>query len=280
MSKDATLISFAQDITDRFEPVSPERHQTSSWSSFTDFTFARRYKYAPIVLAELHLVASTLPILFENGPSGIAPVALLKMGNDGPHVVSDDGHWTAFFVPGSLRIHPFYTEATDPQRILIDTASDAFSTLPNHTRFYDVTGLPTRDWSDLEKVLLNYSKLQALTQTAAQTLRKGKLLVPARTVRAFDSPLFDNLSIIDRKALNELPSPRIAMLQNSGALELIYAHFTSLETMTQIKRLAAMRDNAPARRHSTLQPKDDFLDAMALAYEIGDGATAIDEGGS
>ena len=281
--------SLAQSISSHYETVSVDRHQTWSWAGFTDFAFARPCLTAPIVLAELHQVASTLPIVFEDSPGGLLPVALLQMGHDGPHVVTEAGEWAAFYTPASLRLHPFACglpgTAHDTQ-ILLDPHSATLSQTPKHQRLFDVTGTPTAAWQAVLAHLEIYQRQLKITAVAAQSLTKAGMLAPARKFAMFDDPMFDHLKVVDRKAFNQLPLHRLGKLFQTGAMELTHAHFTSLETAAQIRRIAgdqtrATQGSQAAPAQPSVSGADSFLDAMAMAYETqGADDVPYDQGGS
>jgi hypothetical protein len=291
-------LSLTRAIGDRYGPIDPAGHANYTWSAFADFGFARAFTTAPIVLAELHQVACAMPILFESSPQGPVPAAVLQMGSDAPHLVTDTGAWGGFYIPGSLRMYPFAAnpagndnagddangDDTAPAA-LMDTQSPLISTDLDGTRFFDALGAPTPQWQSHLDILQNYRTLQRNTQIAGNALLKGHLLVPARSLATFDDPLFEGLLCIDRTALSQLPVHRQTKLLQTGAMELAHAHFTSRETLQQNKRLHAAQQGH-AQMHnaaSTATPTtgtDDFLSAMATEYEqSGSTNLSFDTGG-
>lgn len=264
-------------LATQYEPVDPSQHQTWSWTPFQNYGFARGIVSVPIVLAELHQTASTLPILFETSPGGgVLPVAVLRMGGQGPDVVSETGDWTGFYVPSVLRSYPFACglPGTDHAgRVLLDPTSASLNQGATGTRLFDVAGAPTDDWQQVLTHMDSYQRLMDVTVTAAQALLKGKLLVPAQSLALFEDPIFEGFQIIDRRQFSRMPQHRLAKLFQTGAMELVHAHFTSLETVSQVKRLAKARrgalDTKPDK--TSASGTQGFLDAMAIAYENQEG---------
>lgn len=278
--------SLACDIATHYVPASAETHQTWSWIPFKGYSFARGYVTVPIVLAELHQVASALPILFERGPGGLLPVAVLRMGGQGPDVVSQTGDWTAFYVPSVLRAFPFACGLPSTKtagQVLLNPHSDRLFEEANGTRLFDVTGAPSDEWQKVLTHMDNYQRFQANSAIAVNALRKGEILMPAQHLKMFEDPIFEGLLVIDRKAFRKMPLHRLGKLFQTGAMELVHAHFTSLETMPQIKRLTEAR-RAPMATDpikTTVSGAEGFLDAMAMAYEAQeDGNVPYDRGGS
>lgn len=255
---------------DRYAVLSDGAHLNWSFQTPTDYGFAKTYRAVPILLEEIHRVAATMPILFERTGASIAPVALLAFSADeGAHVWAGRGVWLANYIPCYLRLYPFAPPVAD-EALRFDPQSPLIHDTTTHTRFFDVeTGGPSAALQKRIDAAAAFVESRGRTQKAMTAIEKANLLQPARTLPPFDSPRFDAFMAIDTKRLRSLPVHRLGALYQTAGIELAYGHVTSLQTLAGLKRISRVvhSSTAPIMPRGSTAQDDDFLDAMALAYD-------------
>lgn len=295
--------SFAQDVHERFEPVSAQTHGTWSWRAFNSYGFARCYVSVPIVLAELHPVASALPVVFEPlaptdpaqdaarggtqdaAQGGLRPVALLHLAQAGLSMVSESGAWQGLYVPGALRLHPFACDLQgedDNARLRLDPQSACLAQTPGQPaagqkRLFDVNGSPSEAFRAVQGFFDHYSASARATQAATRALWQAGVLKPARMPALPEGRYYT----ADRAALADLSGAALADLLRTEAMDLAMAQILSLQKIPHMQQVAA-RQRATNRTGTApdLAPQDSvaqdsgaalattpFMEAMARAYQ-------------
>lgn len=213
--------------------------------------FAREMT-APLTLAEFSASVGVFPILFAHGPEGPAPVALMGLSRGENLFVTEDGSWTARYIPGHFRQLPFFnTEVRDTGKVVLSILPehDAFSGGADSVPLFESDGAPsaflanvmmfTRQQYDHARTTRVFCNL--LVELELLTLVTGRVEVPgqgARRLRGF--------AMVDRKKLKALPDTRLAELERSGALEAIHLHWASIRNLEGLAaRIAQERGGVP-----------------------------------
>lgn len=251
----------------------PDLHRTYSWKPATDYGFASRISFVPVLLEEIFPVAGSLPIVFA--PKAVGDLALAVVApeaRNGMRAVLPGGRWIAGYVPSILRLHPFACSLEDGRGVLFDPESPLIDPAGAGMRFFDVSGVATPAFERVSKALSQYRDSLGRTQRAVSLLRRADLLQPARSLACFDDPAFDAVLVVNSRALAHLIAVRVPPLFSSGALALAHAHLTSVEQAQRLAKLSGMIRERASRCGASAQGGSDstFFDllASALAAEI------------
>lgn len=272
MSTPTQIMSLADHLARTGQPVEAETSPALCWTPFASYGFAREFLSVPVVLAELHQTACAMPILFASHGGALYPAALLRLQDEADtRLITETGDWSGIYVPGLLRAHPFACALAPDFRILRDPGSPCFGpSTAAPRRAFDGTGAPTPDFTRLQAFLQAWHLSLRQTLRAGAAIAKAALLRPAQSLPAFADPCFAPYRVVDPAALSRLGQARKVALLDTGAMELLHAHLTSLETVPHLRRLARALRAGP-RQAGAQRPSPDglggFLDAMTLAYE-------------
>ncbi|MCT4559231.1 MAG: SapC family protein [Pelagimonas sp.] len=259
-------LALSDDIQSRFIPVTSQAHGQLCWQRFTSYAYARRYRTAPVVLPEIHQVANVAPVLFSQSESTPAQAVMVLHLDQTYSLISEDGQWRGTYVPGSLRIHPFGIGSSNDERadaLCLDPQSPCLGNLGAGTRLFDPAGGVTKEFETVIDFAQTYRRFHLRTQQACGMLRKAELLIPASRLAAFDRPGCEDLYVIDREALGQITPKWQSMLFQTGALELAYAHMTSLGRLAALRH---MQSDAPQPAAAAPVEDNGFLQAMSEAY--------------
>ncbi|MFW2587294.1 SapC family protein [Sagittula sp. SSi028] len=244
-----------------FIPLTPDVTQGFRWTAFDGYTFAEAYRTAPVVAAEIHQIGACGPIVFEATDTVPQPAVLLTLGAAS---LIRAGQWTGTYVPCSLRMHPFGA-TSNSEAVLYDPDSLCLSN-PDGMRAVDQTGAVTEDFRRIKSFVGAFHRFARHTERACRMLAKAELFIPARDLSALDHEACEGLFVIDRARLAKLPQTWLAPLHSTGALEIAYAHLTSLGTLANLRRTFVRRDGQAEADKGQGAAADNFLSAMGAAY--------------
>ncbi|MDH5434936.1 MAG: SapC family protein [Gammaproteobacteria bacterium] len=228
-------------MSKKFEQLNKETHKNLKLKINTDFSHLAKQHIAPVVMHEFYSVATDLPIVFvkneELGDEFMA-VAMLGLKSD-ENLLIEGKKWIGYYMPASYTHYPLslIPNPDDSKQYMINIFMDSeaisekegeaiFNQDGSETEFFNQKRqalenfyMSARGTVDFVKAITKLDLLEELTINF--TIGDEKRAVTG--VHAINQEKFHNLS---DKDFNEL--------KEKGYLNLIYAHFVS---MNQIQRL-------------------------------------------
>jgi hypothetical protein len=201
------------------------------------FGFAADLNAAPLGASEFFAAAKEYAIVFVRGADEEAlPVVVLGLKKDENLFVSADGHWTARYLPLSVRSYPFGSvEVRDSAnlQIVIDEAYPGFNDTEG-TALFGEGGEPATELQGTLRLLT--AQRQDITQTrrlGAELRSLGLLTERAAELKAAGGEQFklDGFCIVDEAKLNALADADLLRLARQGDLALITAHLMSISNI-------------------------------------------------
>lgn len=269
-------------------PLSQARHGSRRWRGPKSYEFARQYQFVPVVLAEVEITATALPLVFATEPkTGLPqPVALLRLQAQHSPFITSEGRWLAPYIPALLRVHPFSArQAAQDARmeLLVDEASGLISDNVHDNRFFDPCGAPSDALQSVVAFFRQYESSARDTRRACKALAElrdtsGQSAFRPLELKGFQSQAFH---VLDRKLFDGMDDQHFLALRQAGALQLASAHFIGCQQLAWLRR-AETAFEQPVRPQNTrathAQGLDtvandvtDFLSAVASAHSA-DGA--------
>lgn len=249
----------------RFEPLSTQKHIDQAWQKAPDWGFAREMGLVPIAALELPQAVGHMPLAFVPDDSGsYSLVAVLGMKPNESLVVAPDGRFQTGYFPACLRTHPFRVfKRPDSQDRVV--AIDTHHLVPKGTgegsALFDDNGEPAKDVQNAVAFLKRLAASQLATERAIKTLADYDLLELWNPIIELGEQRtqLDGLYRVSQKALTELDAERLKTVQRSGGLDVAYAQ---LYSMAQIKRLSEWAGHAAVEAPDNLDElfgsDDDF----------------------
>lgn len=219
-------------------PLNSALHQNLRFLPVPGFAFAKDLGAIPILAAECAHIARQMPIVFPLQTGN--PLALVSIDGKTNAHVNAKGQWQgADYVPAHLRRYPFLLQEM-PQNgaeksfaLLFDAAAPHFHSEMGERLLDDagqpgamlqsVQGMLAAMHGDLQRTLALVNQLDALG-----LLREEGLSI---SVPQAEPVHIKGFRIINREAFALLEGEHIKALQASNALELVYAHFISLNLL-------------------------------------------------
>lgn len=259
-------------------PVTFDRHSDRSWHRFTSYDFARGRLECEIVSAEVSEVAAALPVAFRSSVGGVSPHAILATtASPETPFVSDQGLWRATYVPSLLRCHPFSIKLvggeagshTNSGKLVVDEATGLVSCDQTGSPFFTKDGSISSELKTLKGFFKGFLADRNATRRACALIRELGLFVELTHFQ--DAELADGWMSVNFRRLNQLGPVKIAVLQSSGAMQLIYAHQVSLIHLQWMHHCQTHSLNVTSGssngRYSDLVG---FLDAIASERDLPD----------
>jgi hypothetical protein len=223
-------------------PISPQNHGTLCVENEVGFGFARNLRAVPLVASEIGLAAREFAVVFA--PAGndaqVIPMAILGFREGENHYLSENGEFTATYVPGFLRRYPFVFAPTGDDStfaLCIDESWRACNREGRGERLYDHQGNPTaflKSWASFSEEYQKHAKMteafsEQITELDLLSAKQAQLETPAG-----ESVNLTGFLAADRGKLRSLPGETLERLSRNGSLELLYAHLISLSNLGSI----------------------------------------------
>jgi hypothetical protein len=233
-------------IYENVVPLSKERHAKCSVEVGTDYAYTRKLNSLPLLATEFVQTAREFPIVFRVADNAIQPVVILGMKAEENLFIKADGQWAADYVPAFLRRYPFVFARSEDGKtftLCIDESFTGFNTDGRGERLLTDDGQPTPYVNNVLKFLKTFETEHARTQAFCKRLDEFELLEPQNAVwtgNKGEKAALTGFHCVSREKMKAIPPKVLSSMIGTGELDLIYAHFLSLQNFNQFKnKLAA-----------------------------------------
>jgi hypothetical protein len=210
----------------------------------------------PLTVTEFPQAALSCPIVFAGDQH--QPLAVMGVNAANNIYIRPDGQFEAgVYIPAYVRRYPFVLAADESREklvVCIDRAAPMVGDLPD-VALFDSAGQPTDYTKSCIEFCNNFEVELRRTESFVNVLReldlfetKSASFTPANPDGTPAGPpqlVAEYYAVSDEK-LKALPDQKIRELLNTGALQQIYAHLTSLAGWDRLINLAIMRSAPPA----------------------------------
>ncbi|PZX45703.1 SapC protein [Roseinatronobacter thiooxidans] len=208
-----------------------QKHQHLRFQEVSSFKYASSTTAAPIAASEFSKVAREFPIAFAR-EGRFLPVVFLGLHQGRNSCVSEDGRWTADYIPAHLRRYPF---------VLGDQGNgeDFFVMADLRGLYSGFEGEPVfpedGNWKDgvlgrAEQFLISFERELKATQELVRPLQDADVLVNKTiTLSRADEIVarVSNVSVVDPDRIAALDDATLAAWVRSGLMRLVHLHIES-----------------------------------------------------
>ena len=226
-------------------PVTRETHAKLSIKPTNDYGFARQTNSVPLVAGEFGLAAQHYAIVFGQATDGAIPAAVLGARDNENVFVAADGSWSAAYIPAFIRRYPFVfgtDQKMETFTLMIDEKFEGLNKSGKGENLFDSDGEQTAFLKNTMSFLGEYQSQVQATRAFVKKLEDLNLLDGAEAhVPVPDEPerRLQGFLIVSREKLRALPADKLAELNASGELELIYTHLLSLNNLQRLQEKLA-----------------------------------------
>lgn len=222
-------------------PLNSSEHADWKMKGTSDYKFAAKQHAIPLTIDEFVDAARNYPIVFSPSDKPV-PMALMGL-NDGSNVfIDDDGLFEEnVHVPAYIQRYPFFLAKLTPDA---DELTLCFDPTCNNIGEFD-EGDPLFEKgqiTDITKGILEFCEQfdQAVQRTRQfmdelerlDLLMDGEITIEEKGCE--DSSVYRGFKMVDEDKLRKLDSTDLEALMANGALLLIYAHLSSLDSLRVI----------------------------------------------
>jgi hypothetical protein len=236
---------------EKVAPVSAERHGNLCVESGVPYEFARHARAVPLVAAEIPHAAREYTVVFADAGESITPFVILGIKDDENLYISEEGEWTAKYIPAFVRRYPFVFSSHDDDKtrftLCIDESWAGCNTEGRGERLFDDEGKRTEFLDRLLKFNENYQVSAQQTTAFCNKLKELDLLDAKEgqlTLADGEKLRLRGFMAVSREKLNALPESTLSELAKNGALELTYAHLLSMNNFVAMSGRMAERKPA------------------------------------
>jgi hypothetical protein len=249
--------------------ISREHYGAKKLRPHANFAFLAREALVPIVNAELHAVALSMPIGFVEQKGRYTLVAVMSFIPGRNLFVGPDNQWLGKYIPAMFRGYPFRLlrqEGSEDFVLGVDEDSPLIADA-NETgeAFYDEEGKPTASVKAMMTFLTGVERSRTATDLALAALAKASVIRPWEIkIKMGDGEKpVTGLHRIDEVALNALSDDQFLQLRKASALSIAYAQLISIGQTTALERLVMLQENLQKAQKPTL-PEQIVFDVDTL----------------
>jgi hypothetical protein len=221
------------------EPLSREAHGGLAVQQLQQpFAFATGGHVVPLTVAEFPFSAVSYPIIF--GGDLRMPLAVMGINAGENMFIKDGAYIVGAYVPAYTRRYPFVLAADEAQNrmvVCIERGADIFTDkgAAGSQPLFKEDGEPSEYTANAIKFCEDFETERRRTEAFVNLLKDLDLFHTREAV--YQQPNADGTTTpvkiaeyfaVSEEKLNALPAEKLAELRDSGALEKIYNHLTSL----------------------------------------------------
>lgn len=212
--------------------ISKTTHRDKALSPHRNFFFAKELLVTQICDFELQHMTGCMPLIFMRSQNSILFCGLLGLENGKNLMVKPDGSWRARFVPAMLGRHPFSIGKLDEggHTMVFDEEGEFIVDRDQGYNFFEEDG-------STGNVIEQFCVLLSRISQSIPLVKKGCSIIDDLDLfKPFEPPIkksdggiirLEGLLSIDNEKLAKLKENQFFELQQTGAINLIYAHYFS-----------------------------------------------------
>lgn len=194
----------------------------------------------PLMLQEVPAAAVHYPVFFlQVEENRYAPVAVFGL-REGQNVFIKDDKFEGEYIPANIRSYPFtLVQASDEQLVLcINEQSDVVSTTEGQALFAE-NGERTEFFEGVNKFFRDFIDASTASRNVMEQLSEMGLFradgLQYRDAAGNDHRV-NGFFVLDREKFDALSDEQFVTLRKLGVLPAIYAHFNSLDRISNLIR--------------------------------------------
>ena len=225
-------------------PLSKESHKSLKVLPIKDFSFANKSHLLGLMASEFPMASAEYPVVFVEAEDGeFKPVAMLGVKPGENLLLSDEGKWSARYIPAILRRYPFALASgpnNDEFAVCIDEGSSVLSESEGESLFDD-SGEPTKLLESAKNYLLELRKMELQTNAFCQLLKEHNLLAPLnlKIKEGEEVKSITGCFAINNERFEKLSDEIFLTFRKRGYLPIVYAHLSSLRNIENLLKVRA-----------------------------------------
>jgi hypothetical protein len=235
-------------IYERAVPINKQKHGDWSVKAGGSYEFAKHINSAPLTAVEFPNAAAEYSIVFAGNDEGVMPAVILGVRDRENLYVTDDGKWSAKYIPAFVRRYPFVFSLSGDGKQFILCIDEEFSGCNQDgvgERLFDAEGERTQYLQNVLNFANEYQARFTRTQLFCKKLKDLDLLEPMQAQITLTTGKTLNLGgfqAVNRERLKKLTDEQLLDLAKTDELELIHLHLHSLRNFNAMVGLIKADD--------------------------------------
>ena len=223
--------------------LSKTRHLDKALGSKLNFYYAKSQSLVEVCTFELQAAVTNFPIVFVHDGDAVKICYLLGLKEKESLFVTNQGNWDGKMLPTAIQVFPFKLGRlkSGDNLLLIDEQSDLIVDRGEGTPFFDDEGQVTDFVKKNMRLLSNLNASSVALSRICNVIQELQLLEPfkLKLQKSGSETLdFGGWMRINTEAFNSLSETKFLELRRVSALEVVFAHFYSMNCVTDlIKKL-------------------------------------------
>jgi hypothetical protein len=228
--------------------LSKSKHFDRALSRERNYWFSNNLSLAPIYDFEVQRAVSCMPLVFTKHASMMQMCGVLGLKKNRNVFVNADGSWEGDFVPAVFRAYPFAIGELNDKTMTVLFSEESKSIVERGfgDPFFNEDGTEGAILKSQIELLSRISRGKIIGEQACSLLGEFDLFEPLSI--GFEKTngghaKIQGLSTIAVEKFRHLEEEKFLNLRKTGALDLIYAHFYSMNNINRLTQVMSTKSN-------------------------------------
>lgn len=220
-------------------PVSRARHAGWSVDTVPNHAYTAEVNSVPLMAIEFPQAASEYVIVFTGNETEVTAAVILGVRGNENLFLDKDQHWDARYIPAFVRRYPFvFSRSGDRFLLCIDEEFPGLNKEGRGQGLFGEDGNPSPYTDNVLKFLQEFQTQFVRTQRFCTRLKELDLLEPMQAQVTVDDGRRMSLGgfmAINREKLKALPADKLAEMNQTDELELMFLHLHSMRNFQRLR---------------------------------------------
>ncbi len=217
-----------------------------------NYLFAKNSTLAPVCCFELQGAVTALPLVFSSIHDGYVGgvtefCCVMGLKQDNNLLVGTDGAWNSTYIPADYRCYPFRlgTDSDKRLKVMIDQGTELINEVGDGVPLFNGDGSESEEFKQYIGGLQKVARNRYANQQVCKLLASLDLFQPFKFNYETTDGTFinlENLLSIKVEEFRSLEKDKYEQLRKIGAVDLVYAHFYSMERFNVLIGLMNKRE--------------------------------------
>lgn len=220
-------------------PISRARHGGWSVEPNPNYAFSAEVNSVPLMAVEFPQAASEYVIVFTGNETEVTAAVILGVRGNENLFLDKDSQWDARYIPAFVRRYPFvFSRAGDRFLLCIDEEFPGLNREGRGHVLFKEDGNPSPYTDNVLKFLQEFQTQFLRTQRFCARVKELDLLEPMQAQVTVDDGRRMSLGgfmAINREKLKALPAEKLAEMNQTDELELMFLHLNSMRNFQRLR---------------------------------------------
>ena len=238
-------------------PLDSKRHKDYSVTPTKNYGFTQNDNLCTILIAELRKLINQTPVVFAKNALGKYELCALQGLEDNKnYLVGDNGMWKGSYIPAHYRSYPFImaTEKNSDKKILCFDETAGLvkkKEKPPHFKLFNEEANPAEHTLKILEFFKSIDENRKITEKAVKMIDNEDLLEDwsIKIKTGSEEKVIKGIKKINFTKFNSLSPKILSSLKDVGALEVIFGHYFSMNSLEKLVKLPTKKIDEDYKSH-------------------------------